>query len=451
MIARVLHRLYRRSSHIKSLIGRRFSLPGRVLVGAMTLAGIIAVDIHTTVYYQLFCLLAAALIMALLQTWFGYRGEFRARRTTPRLVSANVPFQYDVMLENDGRREVRGVQLVDRIENAPPTVDQFVSRREPGEENRNFFDRATRYYRWMWLVNLQRKAEAEASEPFRLSPGAAIRLTMKLKPLRRGILQLNNLEVRQADLLGLMYRNRRVECPANQIVVLPKRYRLPDVDLAGRARLASGAQLTSSSVGQSDEFLGLREYCPGDPLRHVHWRSWARLRYPVVKEYENESYPRFALVLDTFLGDRSDTVFEEAVSLAASFAASIGTLESMLELLFMGEEAFQFASGGPGGGPATDKMLEILAGVEPASRTTKFSALDTLVRRRTEEVAACVMVFVQWDEARRQLVRNVRATGAVCLPIVVVSEMEPHPDPEVCPLRVARIEEDLWKLEDHVY
>ena len=29
----------------------------------------------------------------------------------------------------------------------------------------------------------------------------------------------------------------------------------------------------ASSVGQSDEFVALRDYRRGDPLRHIHWKS----------------------------------------------------------------------------------------------------------------------------------------------------------------------------------
>ena len=42
----------------------------------------------------------------------------------------------------------------------------------------------------------------------------------------------------------------------------------------------------------------------GDPLRKIHWRSWARRGKPVVKEYQEEYFSRIALVLDTFLPRR---------------------------------------------------------------------------------------------------------------------------------------------------
>ena len=181
----------------------------------------------------------------------------------------------------------------------------------------------------------------------------------------------------------------------------------------------------------------------------MHWRTWARLRQPVVKEFENESFPRYGLVLDTFIGRESEEVFEEAVSLAASFAVTVDTRESMLELLFVGENAYRFSAGGPGGGPATEKMLEILAGVQPLPREEDFQRLKKHVLRRLGDMAVCVFVFLKWDPARESLVRDVRSAGIACLPLVVVDEEEPAPHPEVCQLRAGRIQEDVWRLEDY--
>ena len=43
---------------------------------------------------------------------------------------------------------------------------------------------------------------------------------------------------------------------------------------------------------------GLREYKPGDELRHVHWKASARRQDLVVKEYEGDSRPGLEVLLD---------------------------------------------------------------------------------------------------------------------------------------------------------
>jgi len=109
-------------------------------------------------------------------------------------------------------------------------------------------------------------------------------------------------------------------------------------------RYQEGGVALAANVGRSDEFVALREYRRGDPLRHIHWRSWAKTGKPIVKEFEDEFFVRHALVLDTFDGEPNSEVLEEAVSVAASFACTVLTQESLLDLLFVGNQSYCFTA-----------------------------------------------------------------------------------------------------------
>src|SRR5207247_8902647 len=93
-------------------------------------------------------------------------------------------------------------------------------------------------------------------------------------------------------------------------------------------------------------------------LRHIHWGTGAKAGKPVVKEFEDEFFVRHALVLDTFTEHPHSEVFEEAVSVAASFACAIQTQESLLDLLFVGPQSYCFTAGRVLA--HTDQMLENL-------------------------------------------------------------------------------------------
>jgi len=54
----------------------------------------------------------------------------------------------------------------------------------------------------------------------------------------------------------------------------------------------------SPYFGQSVEFLQHREYVTGDDLRHVDWKVWARQDRLYVKQYEEETNLRCALLVD---------------------------------------------------------------------------------------------------------------------------------------------------------
>ena len=65
--------------------------------------------------------------------------------------------------------------------------------------------------------------------------------------------------------------------PSKQsVLILPKRYELPPIQLGGASQYQPGGISLASSVGESEEFLSVREYRRGDPLRHIHWKSTSR-------------------------------------------------------------------------------------------------------------------------------------------------------------------------------
>src|SRR5439155_7840266 len=116
-------------------------------------------------------------------------------------------------------------------------------------------------------------------------------------------------------------------------------------------------------VGDAEEFIGLRDYRPGDPVRAIHWKSWAKIGAPVVREFQEEYFARHALILDTFAP--AGETFEAAVSLTASFLAASDPLESLLDLMFV-EDRAHCLTAGRGVGDRTD-LLRALAAVERAS------------------------------------------------------------------------------------
>jgi uncharacterized protein (DUF58 family) len=185
-----------------------------------------------------------------------------------------------------------------------------------------------------------------------------------------------------------------------------------------------GGVALASNVGQSEEFVALRDYRRGDPLRHIHWRSWAKTGKPIVKEFEDEFFVRHALVLDTFNDQSHSEAFEEAVSVAASFACTIQTQESLLDLLFVGAEAYCFTAGR--GLAQVDQMLEILASVQMCS-AKPFQTLESLVLNHTNVVSGCICVLLAWDEKRRRFVEKLKASGVPVLVVVVVLSAPDRP------------------------
>jgi uncharacterized protein (DUF58 family) len=290
----------------------------------------------------------------------------------------------------------------------------------------------------------------EADIPLLPANGAG-EVPMEILPLRRGILRFTGLTLARPDPLGLFRSFSRVASP-QAVVVLPKRYTVPPLALPGAMRYQEGGVVLAANVGRSEEFVALRDYRHGDPLRHIHWRSWAKAGKPIVKEFEDEFFVRHALVLDTFDDEPNSEVLEEAVSVAASFACTVLTQESLLDLLFVGNRSYCFTAGR--GLAHVDQMLEILAAVKNCG-DRPFSALEELVLNHVAAVSGCICVLQRWDAARQDLVRKLRILDIPLLVLVVVRPGERRPDagplrdePEIFHvLEIGRIGEQLGKLQ----
>ncbi len=409
------YRLFRATSSLQHRFDRRFTRSGKLALGALGAAAIIGFDTNRTLGYQAFTFLLALLLLAFVWRW-GFRPELRARRVLPRFVTAGEPASYRIVLANDAGRLERGLVLQEDTADPRPSFAQFVDAREPGEERRNWFDRRVGYPRWDWLV-AQNQLATIAEHPLpALPPGDAGEVRIAFTPRRRGRLEFTGVTIARPDPFGLVNALRTLPLPQS-LLILPRRYSIPDIGLPGSRKYQRGGVALAQSVGDSEEFVALRDYRPGDPLRRIHWKSLARAGKPVVKEYQDEFFVRHALVLDTFAEAEPSARFEEAVSVAASLACAIQTQDSLLDLLFVGPETYAFTAGRGLGN--TDRMLEVLAGVR-VCRDKSFRTLHHAVLERQDALSACVAVLLAWDEPRRQFVRHLRALGTPVSAFVVV-------------------------------
>lgn len=140
----------------------------------------------------------------------------------------------------------------------------------------------------------------------------------------RGVLALGPIAVESGDPFGLCRRSRSLGV-VDEVVVSPQwtRISLPDQERS-EGDLVNALQQLARGLASELEFRATREYLPGDPMRFVNWRASARRDLLIVNEYESKSN----ILLDVFLDDSqanlSQSSFECAVSVAASFVGSIG-------------------------------------------------------------------------------------------------------------------------------
>lgn len=417
MLRRLFFIGFRPVYQFNQAIVRRFTLPGLTVLGGMIGAGVIGVDTRQNMAHQLFSLLFCLLALALLATW-RFRPRLSIERELPPYATVGEPLRYRVRVHNHGRRLQRDLQITDELVTAWPRFATLRQSPGPAWRERNRFDRYIGYTRWLWLLARQRGASLNPVALPPVPPQGSVPVELSLTPQRRGYIEFARLRLARPDPLGLCNALARIPQPG-RLLVLPQRYPLPPLQLPGTRHYQRGGVQLAQSIGNQDEFVGLRDYRPGDPLKLIHWRSTAKRGKPLVKELADEFYTRHALILDTFCepaDSTAQTAFEAAVAVAASVTTAADQPDTLLDLLFAGPRAYQFTAGRGVG--QLEQLLTVLACVEPHP-DENFAALSAVVKGHANTLSGCVCVLLAWDEPRQALVQALRARHIPVKPLYV--------------------------------
>jgi uncharacterized protein (DUF58 family) len=450
MMRHILYLCFRLAYTIKQWVKRRFTPAGLLVLCGLIASAVVGLDTKQTMAYQAFTFLLFLLVISVAWSRL-FKTRVVANRKLPQFATVKEPLSYRIVLENKTRKSLDGLSVFEKLEDPRPTFKEFLDTQGSDNKPRNPFDRMVGYHRWHRLISKKEAAKVEEQPLPLFRPRSDQEITVSIVPLRRGHLRLTGFTIARVDPLCLF--KSFVTVPKYQsVTVLPRRYSFPPLNLPGTRRYQPGGVALSSSVGDSEEFMSMRDYRPGDPLRQIHWKSWAKTGKPIVKEYQDEFFVRHALILDTFQKTKYSDILEEAVSVAASVAYTIQTQESLLDLMFIGTEAFCFTSGR--GLANTGKMLEILASVKACS-DKPFSSFFPLITERASLLSGCVCVLLKWDEERKRFIALLKSLGVPVLVLIITDEkssqqVDPGPmkdNPEnLHMLRIGKIQEGLDQL-----
>lgn len=148
--------------------------------------------------------------------------------------------------------------------------------------------------------------------------------------------------------------------------------------------------------GQSVEFAEHREYSPGDELRHLDWKAYARFDRYYVKRYEQETNLRAHLVVDAsgsmaFRGrDDRLTKLDYASALAASLAWLLVRQQDAVGLVVANDRVLRSI---PPRAAASHigNVVEALEQAVPAGETRLGAALDWLVENARRRAAVVIV------------------------------------------------------------
>lgn len=416
----------------------RLTGAGKFAFTCLLISAAVGIDTDLTFAHQIFTLLAAVFVVSILSS-LRFQLSCEVSRSLPQFVTVGEQFQYKLILKNNGENMREGLSLMEFQVSPVPSFTEYSKLVDESSGSKKGFIKIWRSY-----TEEKLNGESPLVRIPALRSDHAVEIVIDIIADHRGYIDFSRTVIFRVDPLGLYRAFHRISTPQT-LLVLPKRYTLPEISLPGKRIYQHGGVTLAASKGDTEEFIGLRDYREGDPLQHIHWKSFARIGKPVVKEYQDEFFERHALVLDTFSKNGSENVFEEAVALAASFACTIETQENLLDLMFVGDQAYTYTAGV--GQLHVDGLLEILAGVR-ALENGSFSELRTAVLERRASLSSCILILTAWDRVRQDFVDELNTHG---LPLQVFTISEKRVDVEEQPMGVhlldsSRIKEGLARI-----
>lgn len=165
----------------------------------------------------------------------------------------------------------------------------------------------------------------------------------------RGPYLIGPARLRASDPFGLFLQTHTAPV-FTRLLVYPQAVELPALRVLGRGTLYHVGQETTSRAGQSEEFIRLRDYRPGDPPAHIHWPSSARHDRLIIKRFQETVVTEATLFIDlsrvsrTGLGDQTST--EWIVRCAASMATRAIELSHLVQVFAVGQEVEHMPLGG---------------------------------------------------------------------------------------------------------
>ncbi len=229
--------------------------------------------------------------------------------------------------------------------------------------------------------------------------------TWRIRPTVRGVFTLPWIEIRLTGVLGLMRQRRRIRVE-DQVRVYPNfragsRFGLLALD----NRVSELGIHTRRRRGQGLEFMQLREYREGDPLRQIDWKAVSRRNQLISREYREEQNQQVIFLLDCGrrmrTRDRDLAYFDHvlnAVLLTSYIALRQG--DAVGAYTFSGEDRVLPPRKGHG---AMNMMLNGLFDIQPNTAPSDYVEAAARIATRVKRRALVILITNLRDEDAREL------------------------------------------------
>ena len=383
--------------------------------GAALFAAALMLPFATMTLQTLPCVLAFSLLALfpadLLAGWFA-RPQLEVRRRLPTRVRAGAEAVVDYEVRNTGKRPCLDL----RLDTLP------------------------------WPHALRWAPEPVGIET--IAPGETVRVSARFRAGRRGVFRLPAMRADSGFPLQLWCWGKTAPEGPESMLVHPAFTPLLSLPLAPGLHFQTGDIGWVSAAGHSHQFVGCREFRDGDSVRRIHWRSWARVGYPVVKEFHDCHQLQALLVLDTFRREaaaarllgrlahnpkkrhRNDPALEAAVALTAALGECLIRERASVHLLTEERETPPVAPGMN----LLERVLDHLACVEPTA-PDQFQNLAGKLAGIDYQPTFTWVVLCNWDDRRREFLEQLRRRGLNFTALLLCNSPPDGLPPHIRPIR----------------
>ncbi len=134
-----------------------------------------------------------------------------------------------------------------------------------------------------------------------LGPGESVSLVPGLRFERRGVFKNEEARIDSFHPFGLIRAGRKRQLPG-EVVVHPAIYETAPPQASGYDAMVGGKFKGGRRSSSGSQFSGVRPAQPGDPLKHIHWKSTSKGRGLMTKSFDEELSGRVAFLMDAGQG-----------------------------------------------------------------------------------------------------------------------------------------------------
>lgn len=415
-----LYPFLKKFERIKNWQRARITDLGRMLFVIFLVSLFFGLNTERSMFYQLFPFLFILLLVAYFLS-LRFNPTLSCKRLLPETCIAGEKLRYLLTVENQGKKSLSGIYYSEYYKYISPSKEEYLNTLAATKKKKAWFIPASATSVWNKLITAREFLEVESEELPDIPANSNIEIEVSFLPKKRGSLHLQGYQLIRKEPLGI-FQNRISIRQDHNLLILPKIYPAPKIHFQGPRKYHQGGLSAAMDQGDSDEFIALREYKPGDPLKIIDWKSSAKTNRIIVKQYKNEYFSRYGLALDTFLleGENTD-LFEEAVSVSASLLMTQDPTESVLDLMFVGTDCYIESAGQ--GFAEQQQMLKILASVK-TEKQSGFDKLKGLVESHISLLSGLVIVLIKIDKERKSLIDYVTLANIPFTTILLSTDTE---------------------------